>query len=143
MSRTVFFSWQSDRSTKEGRNLIEKALENAVARIAADITVEEAVREGLKLDKDTKGVPGSPPIFETILNKIDGASVFVADLTFCGSRCTGKPTPNPNVLIEYGWALKALGHHQVIAVMNTSHGAPTPESMPFELAHIRFPITYH
>jgi len=143
MSRTVFFSWQSDRSTKEGRNLIEKALENAVAKIAADITVEEVVRDGLKLDKDTKGVPGSPPIFETILNKIDRAAVFVADLTFCGSRCTGKPTPNPNVLIEYGWALKALGHHQVIAIMNEAHGAPAPESMPFDLAHVRFPITYH
>ncbi len=89
MSRTVFFSWQSDRSTAEGRNLIEKALDMAVANIANDLTVEEAVREGLRVDKDTKGVPGSPPIFETILDKIDKASVFVADLTFCGTRSDG------------------------------------------------------
>ena len=90
MSRTVFFSWQSDRPKEEGRDLIEQALEDAVEKIAADITVEEAIRDGLELDKDTKGVPGSPPIFETILNKIDKASVFIADLTFCGNRCTGE-----------------------------------------------------
>ena len=143
MGRTVFYSWQSDRPPREGRNLIEKALQTAVARIAEDTTVEEAIREDLAVDKDTQGVPGSPPLFPTILNKIDKASVFVADLTICGTRSNGKPTPNPNVLIEYGWALKSLGHHQIVAVMNAAHGAPSPESMVFDLAHIRFPIRYN
>ena len=138
MSQTVFYSWQSDRSQREGRNFIETALEVAVGRIAEDTTVEEALR----VDKDTKDVPGSPPIFETILSKIDQASVFVADLTICGARSGGQPTPNPNVLIEYGWALKSLGPYQVVAVMNEAHGSPSDESMPFDLAHLRFPITY-
>jgi hypothetical protein len=70
--------------------------------------VEEAVREGLTLDKDTRGVPGSPPLFDTILKKIEGATVFVPDLTFVGTRSNGEPTPNPNVLIEYGCALRHL-----------------------------------
>lgn len=139
MSRTVFYSWQSDRPNKNGRNLIEKALEIAVAKIATDTTVEDAPR----VDKDTKDVPGSPPIFDTILRKIDRASVFVADLTICGTRCGGRPTPNPNVLIEYGWALKSLGHFQVLTVMNEAYGAPSDASMPFDLAHLRFPITYN
>ena len=26
---------------------------------------------------------------------------------------------NPNVLIEYGWALNALGHSRILPVMNT------------------------
>lgn len=143
MGHTVFYSWQSDRSVREGRNLIENALESAVAKIAKDVNVEEAVRDGLKVDKDTKGVPGSPPLFETILTKIDRASVFVADLTICGARCDGRPTPNPNVLIEYGWALKSLGYFQVLTVMNGAHGEPGAESMPFDLAHLRFPITYN
>jgi hypothetical protein len=140
---TVFFSWQTDRPPREGRNLIEKALENAVSRIANDAKVEPAVREGLIVDKDTKGVPGSPPIFSTILDKIDRASVFVGDLTMCGTRCDGRLTPNPNVLIEYGWALKSLGYFQVLTVMNDAHGEPTAESMPFDLAHLRFPLTYN
>jgi hypothetical protein len=140
MSKTVFFSWQSDRSTKEGRNLIEKALERAVERIARDISVEEAVR-GLEMDKDTKGVPGSPPIFQTILNKIERAAVFVPDLTFVGTRIGDRPSPNPNVLIEYGYALKSRGHAQIVAVMNVAHGGP--ESLPFDLVQNRFPITYN
>jgi hypothetical protein len=143
LGRTIFYSWQSDRHPKEGRNLIEQALKTAVDRIAEDTTVEEAIREDLAVDKDTKGVPGSPPLFETILKKIDRASVFVADLTICGTRSNGRPTPNPNVLIEYGWALKSLGHYQIIGVMNAAHGAPGAASMVFDLAHIRFPITYN
>ena len=130
-----------DRPTREGRNLIERALEAAVSRIADDTAVEEAVREGLTLDKDTKGVPGSPPLFETILKKIERASVFVPDLTFVGTRSNGEPTPNPNVLIEYGWALRHLGHHRIVAVMNEAHGSP--KSLPFDLAHHRFPIAYN
>ncbi len=143
MSRTVFYSWQGDRPVTEGRNLIDRALEAAVAKIAADVHIEEALRGDLKVDKDTKDVPGSPPIFETILSKIDQALIFVADLTICGTRCDGRPTPNPNVLIEYGWALKSLGHFQVITVMNEAHGKPSSQSMPFDLAHLRFPITYN
>jgi hypothetical protein len=42
-----------------------------------------------------------PPIFDTILKKIDGAGIFLADVTFVGTRLDGSPTPNPNVLIEY------------------------------------------
>jgi hypothetical protein len=143
MNHTVFFSWQSDRSKKEGRYLIETALETAVKRISQDANIEEAVRESITVDRDTRGVPGSPRIFETILAKIDQASVFVADLTFCGTRCDNRPTPNPNVLIEYGWALKSLTEARVITVMNRAHGEARPESMPFDLLARRFPIDYN
>jgi hypothetical protein len=142
MSSTIFYSWQSDRSTKEGRNLIERALEAAVKRISDDITVEASLRDQLRLDKDTKDAPGSPPIFQTILDKIDAAAVVVADLTICGSRQDGRFSPNPNVLIEYGFALKALGHGRLIAVMNVAHGKPSRDSLPFNLADRRFPIVY-
>jgi hypothetical protein len=144
MSRTIFFSWQTDRPSLGGRNLIEKALETAAARIAAETDVEEAIRdEGLKVDKDTKGVPGSPPIFATILDKIDKATAFVPDLIFVGLRPDGRPTPNPNVMIEYGWVLKSLTSSRIVAVMNAAYGASSWESLPFELAAFRFPITYN
>jgi hypothetical protein len=60
MQNTIFFSSQSDRPA--GRvEAIEYALKDPVALIARDVTGGEAVRDGLKVDKDTKGVPGSPP----------------------------------------------------------------------------------
>jgi hypothetical protein len=38
--------------------------------------------------------------------------------------------------------LKALGYHRVITVMNTSYGEPTRENLPFDLAHLRWPLPY-
>jgi hypothetical protein len=93
----VFFSWQSDRLAREGKNLIERALDIATKRISKDLQIEEDPRDPLKLDKDTLDVPGSPPIFDTIRQKIDRAAVFVADLTFVSTRPNGDPSPNPNV----------------------------------------------
>jgi hypothetical protein len=142
MSNTVFFSWQADTPTKVGRNLIERALKRAASRIGDDTSVEDAIR-GLSIDRDTKDVPGSPPIVDTIFRKIDKAAVFVPDLTFVGSRFDERPTPNPNVLIEYGWALKSVTHSRIIPVMNTAYGEPTQDAMPFNLRHLRNPIVYH
>lgn len=139
---TVFYSWQSDSDKTTNRNLIERALKKAIEELEGDAEVESAVRDDLVLDKDTQGVPGTPPIVETIFSKIDAASAFVPDLTFVGSRPNGRPTSNPNVLIEYGWALKALGHSRMIPVMNTAYGAPSGATLPFDMAHLRHPITY-
>ena len=141
---TIFFSWQSDRESRTGRSLIEKALERAISKISKDINMFEPERDRprLELDRDTRNVAGSPPIVETILRKIDAAAVFVPDLTFVGTRSDSRPTPNPNVLIEYGWALKALGHSRIVGVMNTAYGEPSGENMPFDLRHQRNPITY-
>ena len=141
MAVTVFFSWQADTETTGGRNLIERALERAASRISRDAEVEDAVRE-IEIDRDTKNVGGSPPIVETIFRKIDGAAVFVPDLTIIGKRNDGRPTPNPNVLVEYGWALKALTHARIAPVMNTAYGAPSGDAMPFDMRHLRNPITY-
>jgi hypothetical protein len=141
MPRTVFFSWQADRSKTEGRNLIDRALQRALARITEDTELEEAERD-LEVDSDTKGVAGTPPIVDTIFSKIDRATAFVPDLTFVAKRPDGRPTPNPNVLIEYGWALKSLGHQHMVPVMNTAYGEPTTEAMPFDMRHLRYPITY-
>jgi hypothetical protein len=142
VGQTIFFSWQSDRSTNLCRNFIARALEDAVTRIAADATVEKAPREDLAVDRDTQNVAGSPPIFDTILRKIESAIIVVPDLTFVGTRVGGKPTPNPNVLIEYGYALNQHGYERLIGVMNTAFGEPTQETMPFNLGHRRFPIQY-
>lgn len=138
----VFYSWQSDTPAKEGRSFIEGALQKAVKRLRADLMVEDALRENIAVDKDTQGVPGSPPIFDTILQKIEKAGAFVADVTFTASGQNGAFTANPNVLIEYGFALKALGHARMIAIMNEAYGEATEQTLPFDMRHVRWPIKY-
>jgi hypothetical protein len=143
MAETIFFSWQADTPTNTGRNFLERALERALERLKRELELDEPERDELILDRDTKGVPGQPPIVETIFKKIDAAAVFVPDLTFVGKRTDGRPTPNPNVLIEYGWALKSRGHGRIVPVMNTAFGEPISDAMPFDMRHLRNPITYH
>lgn len=144
MPYPIFFSWQLDTPPKWGRNFIERALTTAIENLAEDLTVEDAIRDaGFMVDRDTKGISGSPPIVETIFKKIDGACAFVADATFVGMRRDGRPTPNPNVLIEYGWALKSLGYNRTIVIMNTAYGEPDDKTLPFNMKHLRWPIQYH
>lgn len=123
--------------------MIEYALQQAIENISLDLTVEEAVREGLAVDRDTKGVAGSPPIVDTIFNKIDACGVFVADMSCVATRPKGGMIPNPNVLIEYGWALRSLGHTRIITVMNTAYGDPSTDQLPFDMRHLRHPLKYH
>lgn len=142
MKTSIFFSWQGDTPTGIGRNFLRKALEEACKEIAAESCIDEAMREKLVVDSDTQGEAGQPPIAETIFKKIDAAAVFVADMTFTAKRMDGRPTPNPNVLIEYGWALKSLSHSRVISVMNDVYGEPSAVTLPFDLAHVRWPIRF-
>jgi hypothetical protein len=55
----IFFSWQVDTPALGSRNLIERALERAAANISEDTSVEEAIREDVIVDRDTKGVGAS------------------------------------------------------------------------------------
>ncbi len=128
---TVFFSWQSDIRAAACRSLIQDALEAAARNIAQDkqLGVEPVI------DRDTQSVPGAPDIGATILAKIEAAAAFVADVTIVGRTVGGKPTPNPNVLIELGYALKAVGWSRILLVQNTAMGPP--ESLPFDLRQKR------
>lgn len=142
MTRTVFFSWQSDTPNRVGRSFLKEVLEEVCKGIASDSAVDEALRD-LEVDSDTQGEPGQPPIIDTIFKKIDASAVFVGDITLVGSRENGSRVPNPNVLIEYGWALKTLTHQRVIWVMNRAYGEPIGENLPFDLRHAKRPTTYN
>lgn len=125
----IFYSWQSDVEPGAAcRSFIQGALEKAIERIAKDLEVDEAPR----LDHDTKGVPGSPGIGAIVLGKVDKARAFIADVTIVGTTLKGKPTPNPNVLVELGYALKALGPDRIIMVMNEAIGGAA-DQLPFDL----------
>jgi hypothetical protein len=144
MQQKLFFSWQKDTPAEVGMSFIEEALKDALTKAGADLEIEEALRNAnLKIDRDTKGVAGQPPIVDTIFGKIDGAAIFLSDLTFVGTRVDGRPTPNPNVCIEHGWALKSLSYRLMISVMNTAYGEPDEKSLPFDIRHMRWPIAYN
>jgi hypothetical protein len=79
---TVFYSWQSDTPSNLNRSFIEKSIHEALERLKSGAELEIALRDAtLELDKDTKGIGGSPPIADTIFRKIEECAVFVADLT--------------------------------------------------------------
>lgn len=134
---TVFYSWQSDSSSRTNRNFIEDALERAVR----DIKKEGLFSVVPVIDRDTKDIPGAPNIGETILQKIDNSQVFLCDVTIINPlrQATDRPTPNPNVLVELGYALKALGPHRIIMVLNKAYGKV--EELPFDLRFKRV-MTY-
>lgn len=136
--KTIFWSWQSDVSARETRDVIRAALSSAIEQLAASF--EEADRP--ELDHDTRDVPGSPEIAATILQKIDAATAFVADITPIGVSEGGKQLANPNVLIELGYAKKSLGTSRVILVWNSAIHGSRPEDLPFDLRHRRGPISY-
>jgi hypothetical protein len=130
----VFYSWQSDLPNSTNRGFIETALERAVKTIRADnsIQVEPVV------DRDTAGVPGAPDIARTIFEKIEESQVFVCDVSIINKGAT-RPTPNPNVLVELGFAIRALGWERVVMVLNAAYGGP--ELLPFDL-RVRRSVTY-
>lgn len=110
---TIFYSWQCDSDKKFNRNFIENCLSNAINRI------NKVIDYTLILDKNTIGESGSPDIVNVILNKIDMAIGFVADITpiVCLKE---KYLSNSNVMLELGYALSSLSDERVILICNTS-----------------------
>ena len=133
MAISIFYSWQSDLLNNTNRSLIRRALDDAVKKINIDLSVEEPIR----VDQDTQDIPGSPPITETILQKIAECSVFVPDVSFVVGRKEGRLSPNPNVMIEYGYALKVCGDARIIPIFNEASG--DWEMLPFDMRHKRRP----
>jgi hypothetical protein len=127
MRKIIFYSWQSDLPNATNRGLIEDSLEIAAGAIAGDgnVAVDPVI------DRDTEGVAGSPDIASTIFGKISAADVVVADVTIVSSSDAKRSTPNPNVMVEVGYALKALGFERVVLVFNEAFGKI--ESLPFDL----------
>jgi hypothetical protein len=138
LAPAVFFSWQSDLPSSTNRGLIEGAIEQAVKELK--IKAERSLR----VDSDTKDTPGSPNIPGVIFTKIPSSAIFIADVSIIHPHDAQKPEarrcPNPNVLIELGFAVHALGWKRVIMVMNSFFGEP--ELLPFDLQQHKFPLTY-
>lgn len=134
MKKTVFYSWQSDLPNSTNRSFIESALRAAASEISAD----ESIGIDPVIDRDTLGSVGAPDIATTIFKKISDADLFIADITFV-AKTKKRSFPNPNVLIELGYALHAKGHEALVLVFNRAFGKL--ENLPFDLKMRRI-LTY-
>ncbi|MCI4654672.1 hypothetical protein [Sphingomonas aquatilis] len=134
---TVFWSWQSDLDARVTRNVIRDSLAAAIDQLQTEL------EERHELTSDTQGIAGWPDIVATILAKIDAAAVFVGDVTPIAISAAGKAVANPNVLIELGYAKKALGLTRVILVWNTAFEGATVEQLPFDMRGRRAPMDFH
>lgn len=132
----IFFSWQSDTQKNE-KHIIESALESAKNELLSSYGYEVVI------DHSTLGESGMPAIDYTIMQKIDACDVFICDLTpiiaFDKSLGNGnsqkKEIPNPNVLLELGFAMSAVGDRYIIPVAH--QGKWNANDLPFDINHKR------
>ena len=125
----IFYSWQSDLSGSKTRNFIRECIDEAI-ELAQESEAVEAER-----DEATMGTTGSPDIVATLFSKIDNCDLFIADLSSCFTEDQHheKKSPNPNVMVELGYAVKTLGWERIICLCNTDYG----NQYPFDIAHNR------
>jgi hypothetical protein len=161
----IFWSWQSDTDKDTGKHFVRDVLIELARELNAtggteeadrpdDILVEEDEEEHddplyeapdtldtVGFDQDTLGVGGSPRVADKILEKIAGAAVFVADITPVATTAKGKRIPNPNVMLELGYAMNQMDNERIVLVGNMAEGAK-PSRLPFDLSHWRWPVLY-
>lgn len=128
MKKRIFYSWQSDLPNNTNRGFINNAIDKAINEITSD----DSFLLIPFLDRDTAGLTGSPDISASIFEKIDNSSVFICDVSIInGQDNNSRLTPNPNVLIELGYAISKLNWNKIILVLNEEYGSV--ESLPFDL----------
>ncbi len=140
-SATIFYAWQSDLPKEANRFFVQWCLERAIKELHR----EGELKVDPRIDRDTLGVSGARDIADEIYEKIDQCQVFVADVSIInkGAKIEDKacrPTPNPNVLLELGYAAQRLQWGGVIPILNLAFGPV--EDLPFDLRKRRT-LTYN
>lgn len=124
----VFYSWQSDLPRETNRRSIENCIDEAIIKIKQE---DDTIK--INLDEAIRNESGSPHIPSTIFRKISECDIFVCDVTTINnSESCERKTPNPNVLIELGYAISVLGWERIIMVFNKKFGNFETE-LPFDL----------
>lgn len=119
----IFYSWQSD--TPSNRGLIQKCIREAL-KTATQFELETATRD----------TSGSPDIASTILEKIDGSNMIIADVTIVNPTSRKvRLMPNPNVMYELGYAFKSLGEENIILIADTAK--TNTANLPFDIRNRR------
>ncbi|CAA0198068.1 TIR domain-containing protein [Tenacibaculum maritimum] len=124
----VFYSWQSDLPKPTNLNGIRKSLRSAINLVEDKLTDKR-----IDIDEATRNTTGSPNIPLTIFAKISNCDVFICDLTTINSDSNeNRKVPNPNVLIELGYAIATVGWERIIMLFNTNFGS-FPSDLPFDI----------
>lgn len=131
MKFSIFYSWQSDLPNKDNRSFIEECIKKAMNMNAGDINTGAI----FEYDRDTKGTSGSPDIADIIFNKIAKSDIFICDISIINPDYVGRKMPNPNVLVELGYAAKTIGWEKIICFFNLKYGCL--DDIPFDLNHRR------
>lgn len=133
----IFFSWQSDLAANRTTRLIKECILKAKEILSAsvDLIIDQATRDKL----------GSPDIGITILEKIQESDLFIADVSVVGEYVSPNEKdeddaesnlfPNPNVLLELGFAAGVLEWERCICLANSDFGDIA--KLPFDLNHRR------
>lgn len=135
MKNHIFYSWQSDLPNNNNRNFIE----NCIRKVLKELNRSETFDIEFCIDRDTKNEMGTPDIANTIFKKINKSKLFIADVSIINSDYGKRKTPNPNVLIELGYAAKVLGWDRIICIFNTDYGSF--DDLPFDIK-FRRPLCY-
>lgn len=131
----IFWAWQAD--FKPARNEIKKALESVVQAInrgrksILPLRIETAVDVG----------DGAVRIDSTLLDKIAAADAVAADVTPV-YRAFRRLNPNPNVLVEVGYALAHKAPEQVLLMEKKREPGDVPgddkaaTQLPFDISTV-------
>lgn len=94
-------------------------------------------RQKIIIESDSRGVAGSQDIPNTLFSKIKECDIFIADVNFVGintykdEKSGLKKLPNPNVMIELGYAAGVLGWDRIILILDTHFFRI--EELPFDI----------
>jgi hypothetical protein len=109
-----------------------------------EICIKNAIRQSrqtkpfslnISVDKATRDVSGTPDITDSIFIKINKCNAFIADISIINGDYEKKKTPNPNVLLELGYAARTLGWERIICICNIDFG--DLNELPFDLRNRR------
>jgi hypothetical protein len=125
MEIKVFYSWQSD--SLWNRKLILQALEEAAIEVK-----KRNEHIDIIIDQATSNTVGACHIPNAIFHNISNADIFIGDLSIVGeSRDHTRKIPNPNVLIELGYAVSELSWDRIILLFNKESG--NFSDLPFDI----------
>lgn len=126
---TIFYSWQSD--IRANKDFIFGALKKCVEEINQERELE------FSIDSDARSTVGTKDITNELFEKIEKARIIVADASIIGDNIfkdknkEPKKLPNPNVMIELGYAAGFKSWDNIIVVMNTNNNRF--EDLPFDI----------
>lgn len=136
MKVNIFYSWQSDLPNAKNRNLIESCLKKAIKILNNEIN---EVSE-FSIESDSRNDTGTPDLAESIFSKVEKCDILVADISIINAKSDCRPMPNPNVLLEVGFAAKAISWSNILCIYNSEYGKV--ELLPFDI-RTRKPIIYN